>query len=172
MVRASSHERGLAPQGWAMYVTQGRPVQSDRLVVPDGRIKLTRARNCTRGTQWSCDENRDTVKLRCDGMCVQSRQGRPVRVRDKLTRARSSTTGTRWSCDGQRDTMKLRLAGLFSAVSGTPGMLPPWTRSWHLGMSRPGAAGSAEARSWRGNVIRSGAGAILNNFKGGGIDGD
>ena len=42
-------------------------------------------------------------------------------------------------------------------------MLPQRTKSCHLGMSRQGAAGSGEARSWR-DVVRSRTGAILNNW--------
>ena len=47
------------------------------------------------------------------------------------------------------------------AMSGPvpPGMLPPENKSWHLGMSHPGTAGSGEAwRSWRG------AGTAVSNM--------
>ena len=45
------------------------------------------------------------------------------------------------------DAMKTGTTGLLIAVSGPQGMSPPGTKSSHLGMPRPGAAGSGEARS-------------------------
>ena len=33
--------------------------RSDKLVLQDGRIRLTWARNCTTGIRWRCDEDRD-----------------------------------------------------------------------------------------------------------------
>ena len=62
---------------------------------------------------------------------------------------------------GTQNVATLRLTGLLIAVAGPPGMSPTGTKSSHLGMSRIGAAGSVKARSWRGDVVRSGAGAIL-----------
>ena len=50
-----------------------------------------------------------------------------------------------------RDTMKLRREELFRAASGPPGMLEQNLGIWEChGM--PGAAGSGEARSWRGDL--------------------
>ena len=48
---------------------------------------------------------------------------------------------------GTQNVATLRLTGLLIAVSGPQGMSPLGTKSSHLGMSRPGAAGSSEARS-------------------------
>ena len=89
-------------------------------------------------------------------------QGRPIPVRE--------TGGERrqvWAHRSRdlhhRDTMKLRRERVFVAASGPLSMLPPG-KTWYLGMSHPGTAGSGEARSWRGDVVRLGAGAILNNM--------
>ena len=65
--------------------------------------------------------------------------------------------------------MKLRREELFRTASGPPGILPPGTKSWHLGMSRPGAEAVAR-RGVEAEIVRSGAGTILNNIEG--VDGD
>ena len=56
--QVSSQEHALAPQGRAMCHKDVQS-QSDWLVVPDGRIRLTWPRNCTSGIRWRCDEDRD-----------------------------------------------------------------------------------------------------------------
>ena len=50
MARPSSREKGLAsPEDRVESLRE-------RLVVRDGKIRLTRARNCTTGTRWSCED--------------------------------------------------------------------------------------------------------------------
>ena len=144
MARASSIEQGLAPQG------------TMRLQVP---VRQTNGMRWQEKAHISKDlHHRDGRRGACH-TGVQSQSERQV-VRDgkdEVTRARTSLD--------HMDTMKFWRKELFRAASGPWGMLPPGTKSWHLqGMSHPGTAGSGEARSWRGNVVRSGAMMILNNL--------
>ena len=152
VARASSHEQGLAPQGSGEVRASRASSLSQRLAVRDGRIKLRRARNYTTGTLWSCDEK---------GGAFQRQKGIQSQSETSCTR-RQDQAHTRGKLH-HRDTMKLWQEGLFRAASGPPRMLPPGTKSWHLRMSHPWAAGSDE--SWRRDVVRSGAGAILNNIE-------
>ena len=103
------------------------------------------------------------MKLRRDERCIPAPQGHPVPVRKTSGTRRQERAHTSRNLH-HRDTMMLRLEELFRAVSGPPGMLPPGTKSWHLGMSHPGTVGTGEARSRRGDVVRSGAGTILDNM--------
>ena len=155
MVRASSHKQGLSPQGWEVRcMPQGCQVPSQR----DQWWRIQEWAHTSRNLH-----HRDRMKLRRDERCISAPQGHPVPVRKTSGTRRQERAHTSRNLH-HRDTMMLRLQELFRAVSGPPGMLPLRTKSWHLGMSHPGTVGSDEARSWRGDVVRSGAGTILDNM--------
>ena len=60
MARASLQKQGLAPQRGAKTVPQECPIPSGRCATR-WQFKLTRARSCTTGARWSCDEYRNKV---------------------------------------------------------------------------------------------------------------
>ena len=126
--------------------------------MPQGRQVPVRETSDTRWKEQAhTRENlhkRDMMKIRRDERCVPAPQGRPVPVRE--------TSGTRWQEQAhmsenlhRMDMMILRREGLFRAASGPSGMLPLGTKSWHQGMSRPGAAGRQEVLKRRYCQVRS-----------------
>ena len=80
MARASSQEQGLAPQRGTKTVPQGHPIPSGNCDT-GWQFRLARARSCTTGAWWSCDDDRSRVVLQSCDLWPLGRHTRSIRKR-------------------------------------------------------------------------------------------